>query len=143
MQTYRKLTFLLLLSFLSCEFPETALPKTLDLGAFQVSTPEGWWAKNGVGYDSQVGELTDRATTLSFDYGWYSYRFDKETTATHERTQTTIDGRPALLVRPLQKGRGIIGVFIQKDTLNRLTIVGHNVKDETTILNILRSVRFR
>ena len=142
MRTYRKLAFLLLLGVLGCEVPDTALPKTLDLRTFQVSTPGGWWSIDDVGFDSQVGRLTDGTTTLSYDYGWYSYRFNQETAATHERMQTTVDGRPALLVRPRQKGRGIIGVYIQKDTSDRLTIFGRDVRDEETILKILQSVRF-
>lgn len=134
--------FLLLLLQTSCRDNNPVANHILDFNAFQIEAPDTWRIIPGVGYDSQVGSLTDGRDALSYDYGWYSYTLKDETSATHLRTQTTIDGRSALIVRPKKKGQGVIGLYITDDQ-NRLSLIGHDIQDETTILKLFNSVRFR
>lgn len=44
----------------------------LDLKTFELQTPIGYELKEGQGYDSYVGKVTNEKITFSFDYGWYS-----------------------------------------------------------------------
>jgi hypothetical protein len=134
--------FLLLSLQTSCQDNSPVASHVLDLKSFQVEAPETWRIIPAVGYDSQIGSLTDGKHALSYDYGWYSYTLKDETSATHLRTFTTIDGRPALIVRPKKRGQGIIGLYITNDQ-NHLSMVGHDIRDETTILRLFQSVRFR
>lgn len=132
--------FLLLLACLGCS--NSTEPKVLDFGKFTLTTPATWRSFSAQGYDSMVGGVANGRDTLRFDYGWYSYQFQKETTATHRRHGLKIDGRDALVVQPLQRGRGILGIYVQVDALNRFTLYGHNLRDEETALIICRSVNF-
>ena len=134
------LLLMICFSLLSCE-DEFENSDTVDFGGFQVEVPSSWKTFTDVGYDSQVGGLTNGKDTLSYDYGWYSYNFSAETTETHNRTETQIDGREALIVQPRKKGKGLIGMFVQVDSLNRFSISGRS-KDEKTVLRIFKSVRF-
>ena len=128
------------LSSTSCqdEFEDS---KILDFDSFQVEVPSNWEKLTLAGYDSQVGGLTNGKDTLYYDYGWYSYHFDKETTETHVRTETLIDGKEALIVRPKKKGRGVTGMSVEVDSLNKLSIYGR-IKREKTVLRIFDLVRF-
>jgi hypothetical protein len=117
--------------------------KTIDLQQVQLTVPENWRKETAQGYDAEVGKITNGKETLAYDYGWYSYTFTKETTDTHHRTATTIDGRPALIVQPKQKGRGVIGLFVQVDSLHRFTLIGRDIKNEKKVLSIFRSVKVK
>lgn len=141
-----KLTFLfcLLLGFplAGCRDNDPDPAKTLDFKTFRLTVPANWTSVPAVGYDSQVRRITNGQDELSFDYGWYSYDLRNETPATHIRTTTTVGGYPALLVRPLTKGQGTMGVFIQTGAMNRFVLWGRNIQDERTVLKILESVTF-
>ncbi|GAB3219845.1 hypothetical protein [Spirosoma arcticum] len=126
----------------SCQDDPTPATQFLDLKTFRVEVPDTWKNVPGVGYDSQVGRLTNDSDVLAYDYGWYSYRLQNETSATHWRTVTTIDGRPALIVRPKKTGQGVIGLFVEVDDLNRLSLTGHDIRDEATVLRLFKSVKF-
>ena len=111
----------------------------LDLKTFRVETPDTWIAIPGQGYDSQVGRLTNGIDVLEYDYGWAAYPLRSETSATHLRTVTTIDGHSALIVRPKKTGKGIIGLYID----NRMNLIGHDIRDEQTIIRIFQSIKFQ
>lgn len=138
----KKIALLLALTLTACRKKETADPKTLDFGPFQLTVPDPWRAFSLQGIDSKVGGVTDGRDTLVYDYGWYSYNLSQQTTATHQRTATTLDGRDALLVQPLQKGKGTIGVYVKVDTQVRFNLIGHDLEDEETAMRICRSVLF-
>lgn len=138
----KKLVFLLPLVLLGCSHREAAEKNRLDFGKFSLAVPETWRSFSGQGYDSMVGGVTDGQDTLRFDYGWYSYRFQNETPATHRRTETRIDNRDALIVQPLRPGEGVFGVYVQVDAQNRFNLTGRNLRDEETALAIGRSVTF-
>lgn len=133
---------LLFLLQTGCQDNNPEANHVLDLKAFRLEAPDTWRVIPAVGYDSQVGSLTNGKDALSYDYGWYSYTLKDETSATHLRTVTTIDGRPALIVRPKKRGQGVIGLYITDDQ-NRLSLIGQDIRDEATILKMFQSVRFR
>ena len=133
---------LLILLPTGCKQDDLPPLKLIDLGTFRLETPDTWKDVPGVGYDSQVGQLTNGSDVLAYDYGWYSYRLQNETSATHLRTVTTIDGRPALIARPKKRGQGTIGLFVEVDDLNRLSLTGRDSRDEATIIRIFQSVKF-
>ncbi|MBC7890980.1 MAG: hypothetical protein H7Y12_02090 [Sphingobacteriaceae bacterium] len=139
----KKFALLLALTLTSCREKETADPKSLDFGEFQLSAPDTWRAFSRQGIDSKVGGITDGRDTLVYDYGWYSYDLRQQTAATHQRTTTTLDGRNALIVQPLQKGKGTIGVYVEVDGQNRFNLLGNNIQDEETVVRIFRSVTFK
>ena len=135
------LCLIVLFPLVSCN-REAGVVKEFDLGPFRVTVPRGWRHEKGQGYDSQIGKLTKGKNLLHYDFGWHAYRFTKETSDTHDRQNIEIDGKPALLVRPLKSGTGVMGVHIQVDQMNRLTIYGNNITDEATAKAIFESVRF-
>lgn len=114
--------------------------ETITFDGFTLDAPSDWQAFTLQGYDSKTGEISDGRNKLTYDFGWYSYNFNNETTDTHIRIKTTIDGKDALIVRPKKKGKGIIGVYIQADSLTRFNLYGIS-KDEDEILKIFESVR--
>ena len=116
--------------------------KILDFGSFQLEVPAHWHKFPLMGYDSQVGGITNGRDTLTYDFGWYSYDFSNETTETHARTETTIDGHDALIVRPKKKGKGLIGVFVRVDNLNKFNLYGKS-KNESTVFRIFESIKFK
>ena len=116
--------------------------KPLDIKAFRLDAPETWKAIADQGYDSQVGRLTNGSDVLTYEYGWYSYTLRNETSATHLRTVTTIDGRSALIVRPKKTGQGLIGLYLEVDSQNRLSLTGRDIRDESTVIRMFESVRF-
>lgn len=136
----KKPVFLFLLACLGCR--SSTESKRLDFGKFILTVPETWRSFSAQGYDSMVGGVTDGRDTLRYDYGWYSYDFRNETTATHRRHGLKIGTRDALLVQPLQPNRGLLGLFVRVDDRNRLTLYGRDLRDEETALGICRSVAF-
>ncbi len=128
------------LLLVSCE--KDKLSKTLDFEQFTMEVPSTWKSYPGQGYDSKTGKITNRKDELTYDHGWHSYDFQNETSATHTRTSISIDGKPALIVKPIEKGKGVIGVYIQVDNLNRFNLSGKNIKNEDTVLKIMESVKF-
>ena len=139
----RQLLFISLLFFLlfSCQKDELE-NKVLTFEKFRVAVPVTWNSFSNQGYDSEVGMLSNGKDELVFDYGWFAYNFNNETAATHTRTTTTIAGKPALIVQPKEKGKGLTGIYIMVDDQNKLTLYGQDIMDESTVLNIFTSVRF-
>ena len=105
--------------------------------------PPTWNSFSSQGYDSKVGGITNGRDTLLYDYGWYSYNFRQETTATHNRTTLSVDGRQGLLVQPKRTGEGIVGLYVEVDGQNKFNLYGRNITDEITATNIMRSVKFK
>lgn len=134
-------TFLLTLLFLGCidDSPES---KTLDFEDFTIVVPADWESFISQGYDSKVGGITDGRIVLTYDYGWYSNDFQNETAESHLRTATTIDGRPALIVQPINKGTGVIGVYIEVGGSMRFNLMGRDIKDEEKVVRIFKSIKF-
>lgn len=138
----KKPVFLFLLACVGCQNSDSTEPKSFDFGKFTLTVPGTWRSFSAQGYDSMVGGVTNGRDTLRYDYGWYSYDFRAETAATHRRTGLKIGNRDALLVQPLQAGRGGLGVFVRVDDRNRFTLYGRDLRDEETALAICRSVAF-
>jgi len=134
------LIFFIFLLLLSCKKNELE-NKTLDLGQIRVQVPINWESFSRQGYDSAVGVITNGKDELLYDYGWYAYDLKKETSATYIRTTTIISNKPALIVQPKERGQGLIGVYIEADSLNKLTIYGQDIQDESTVLKIFASVK--
>lgn len=139
----KNLALFLLLTLTACREKEATELKSLDFGAFQLNAPDTWRAFSRQGIDSKVGGLTDGRDTLVYDYGWYSYDLRQQTGATHQRITTTLDGRAALFVRPLQPGKGLVGVYVKVDESNRFNLLGNNLQDEETAVRIFSSVTFK
>ncbi len=127
-------------SLLSCNKEDIRASKRIDFQYFRLTVPDDWNTFSLQSYDSQVGGITNGTDTLYYDYGWYSYNFKDQTAATHNRTTTLIDGRSSLIVQPKNRGKGIIGVFIEVDSLTKLSLYGNNIKSEATVLNIFKSI---
>lgn len=133
---------LLILLQTGCKDAAPQATQVLDLGTFRVEAPANWKAIADQGTDSQVGRLTNGSDVLAYDYGWYSYRLQNETSATHLRINTTIDGHPALMVRPKMAGQGVIGLYVESNGGKRLSLTGRDIADESTIIRIFQSVKF-
>ena len=138
MKNKLKLIFLFSLLLFSCK--KDKLSKTLDFEQFTLEVPTNWNSSTKQGFDSKTGEISNGKDVLIYDYGWYSYAFKNETTAT--RTLAVIDGKNALIIKPIEKGNGVIGMFIQVDSQNKFSIAGRNIKNEETVLKIFESVKF-
>ena len=140
MKNQLKIMFLFSLLLLSCT--KDKLSETLDFGHFTMEVPANWKSFSSQGYDSKTGGITNGQDKLTYDYGWYAYDFKNETAATHTRTSITIDGKPALLVRPIEKSKGVIGIFVQVDSQHKFNLFGQDIQDEDTVIKIFESVRF-
>lgn len=138
-----KLVFLVTFLFFNCHKENSGTSKVLDFEVFTVEADAEWKGFTNQGIDSRVGGLSDGSGVLNFDYGWYSYNFNKETTETHLLIRTSIDGYPALIVRPKQKGKGIIGLYVEVGGANALSLYGENIQDEEEIIAIFNSVKFK
>lgn len=135
---YLALIFLMLFGCVS----ETA-KKHLDFGAFHMETPHDWTKFKLQGIDSYVGGITNGEDTLRFDYGWYSSDFGRENPDLHRYSHDTINGKSALIIRPVLPGQGRIGIYIDKAKgKNRFNLVGSNIKNETVVLEIFKSIYF-
>jgi hypothetical protein len=135
------LIFLLPLLLFNCVNGELRF-KTLDFEEFSLRGPVDWKSFSSQGYDSKVGGITNGKEELVFDYGWYSYDFKNETTATHRRIHTTIDSKTALIVLPINTGEGIVGLFINVDDKTKFNLWGRDIKNEDVVKKIFESVKF-
>ncbi|MFD2569785.1 hypothetical protein ACFSUS_04015 [Spirosoma soli] len=126
-----------------CQDKSTEPVKTIDLKTFQLQTPANWQSIAQIGYDSQVGSLTNGRDLLSYDYGWYSYDLRNEVSPDYVRTNMVIDGQTALLVRPKRRGTGVIGIYLLTKNQNRFVMSGTNIQDEATVLKIFESITFQ
>ena len=135
------LILLLPLLFLGCidNDPET---KVLDFEDFSIVVPTDWESFRSQGYDSKVGGISNGKIVLTYDYGWYSSDFQNETAESHLRTVTTIDGKPALIVQSINKGTGVIGVYIEVGGPMRFNLMGSNIEDEEEVIKIFQSIKF-
>jgi len=125
-----------------CCTDQTELDKPLDFDFFTIMTPSNWEKFDTQGYDSKTGGITNGQDSLYYDYGWYSDDLKGYTTDTHIITITTIDDYDALIIEPLKKGKGIIGVSIQLDKLNRFTMTG-TCEGNSIVRRIFNSIQFK
>ncbi len=134
----------LLLAVVSCDRKsEDVLPATvMEFDKFTLEASSKWKQFSAQGYDSKVGGITNGRDTLRYDYGWHSYRFTNETDKTQNRVNAKIDGKDALIVQPKDKGKGLIGVYIQVDDMMRFNLYGVS-KDEEEVVAIFNSVKFK
>ncbi len=114
---------------------------SIDFGAFKMKVAPGWGRYTAQGYDSNTGGITKRQDTLKYDYGWFAGDFPDISSSTHTIVQKTIDGRQATIIYPKKKGKGIIGIHILADTLNRLSMYGIT-DEESATLEMFESIRF-
>lgn len=134
------LILLLVFANVSCKEGFLSSNETITFDDFSLVAPSDWHPFKLQGYDSKVGGISNGKDELTYSVGWFSYNFKDLTGATHIITNTIVDGRKAVIVRPKQKGNGVIGLYVQLDTLTRLTIYGTSRK-EKEILRIIESVK--
>ncbi|ACT92604.1 hypothetical protein [Dyadobacter fermentans] len=132
-------TFIPILALLLAMACKKDQPTPILFEDFSFVAPSDWKKFEAQGYDSKVGGITNGKDTLRYDMGMYSYRFTKETDATHYRTESMRNGYKTLTVRPKKRGKGLIGLYIEVDAFRKLSIYGQS-KDEDEILEILASV---
>lgn len=132
-------TFIPILTLLLAVACKKDQPTPITFDDFSFVAPSDWKKFEAQGYDSKVGGITNGKDTLRYDMGMYSYRFTKETDATHYRTESMRNGYKTLTVRPKKRGKGLIGLYIEVDAFRKLSIYGQS-KDEDEILEILASV---
>ncbi|CAG4989714.1 hypothetical protein DYBT9275_00354 [Dyadobacter sp. CECT 9275] len=130
---------LLILLFAGCK-EENYVYKTFSLAGFQLEARSNWHEFQLQGIDSKVGGITNGKDKLTYDLGWYSYAFQNETQETHIKINTTVNGKDALIVRPIRAGKGIIGIYIRVDSLTGLSMYGTS-KNEDEILKIFNSIK--
>ena len=135
------LLFLCCLLLISCQKDELEY-KTLSFEKFLVDVPVNWESFSNQGYDPEMGMLSDGDDEVVFNYGWFAYDLNNETATTHIRTTTTIAGKPALIVQPKEKGKGLTGIYITVDDQNKLTLYAQDITNESAVLKIFNSVRF-
>lgn len=135
---------LFVFTLLSCE-KEGDDAKTFDFVQFKIEAPENWFSStNTGGHGTKAGTITDGRIELIYTYYWgdYSWEFNNLPKETYTFTNTTIDGKPAVIVQSKEKGVGVIGVFIEVGEQNKFHMYGQNIKDEATVLKIFNSVKF-
>ncbi|SDF50389.1 hypothetical protein SAMN04487996_11124 [Dyadobacter soli] len=132
-------TFIPILALLLAVSCKKDQPTPVIFEDFSFVAPASWKRFEGVGYDSKVGGITNGRDTLRYDIGMFSYRFTKETEATHYRTESLRNGYKALTVRPKVRGKGLIGLYIEVDAFRKLSIYGQS-NDEAEVMEILGSV---
>jgi hypothetical protein len=116
----------------------------IDFKAFEVKVPENWRKIELNGIDSYVGGITNGIHTLTFDYGMYSYDFKSENKATQLFATDTINGKIALITKPKKAGNGTLGIYIENAyKQNKFNLIGENIYDEKTILNIFKTLKFK
>lgn len=136
----RLITILLILT-ISCK-TRKADWQTLDLGPFQLKTPQGWRIFKEKGIDSYVGGLTNGNDSLWFDYGPYSPDIGDEDPKKHRFGQDTINGLIARLVIPTYPGDGYVRMYIPVNKHDKFSISGHNIQSTDSILKIFKSIVF-
>ncbi|WP_159474696.1 hypothetical protein [Dyadobacter sp. 3J3] len=146
----KNLFFLFLFSLLSgCTQEEiTDLPdetetsgETISFNGFTLKAPANWYGFRLQGIDSQVGGVTNTIDTLYFDFGWYSYDFSDLQPNLYTKTSARINGKEALIIKPNQPGKGLIGIYIRLEGDDRFNLYGVS-KNEEEVLHICKSVNF-
>lgn len=138
-----RLLTILLLCVASCK-SKTSEWQTLDFGAFKLKTPQGWKILKQRGIDSYFGGLSNGKDSLWFDYGWYSVDLVGDDTLKHHFAKDTVNGLPALIMKPDIVGKGYTSMFIPDVTKkDKFTIWGREVKETDVILKIYKSILFK
>jgi hypothetical protein len=114
--------------------------QTITFDNFSLEASPGWKKYTSQGFDSKVGGIKKGKDDLKYDFGMYSYSFNKETDATHFIIETVKDGYQTKLVKPRKLGKGLIGIHIKVNDTQKLTIYGES-KNEEEILKIFESVK--
>ena len=116
----------------------------IDFKAFEIKVPENWRKIELNGIDSYVGGITNGIDKLTFDYGMYSYDFNSENKASQLFATDTINGKVALITKPKKAGKGTLGIYIENAyNQNKFNLIGKNINDEKTILNIFKTLKFK
>ena len=134
------LILITLLLFASCKEGFLNSRETITFDDFSIVATSDWHLFALQGYDSKVGGLRNGRDELRYDVGWFSYNFKDLTNATHIITNTIVDGRQAFIVKPKERGNGVIGLYVQLDTLTGLSIYG-TTRNEKEIMKMLESVK--
>lgn len=104
---------------------------TIELGAFQITTPQDFRYIRQRGIDSYVGLIANRKDTIYFDYGWYSNGSSKDPRFNHRDTINGVTG----IIRvnhgkitgvsfPNVKGESGLSVYCSTwDSLNAVKII--------------------
>ncbi|MBE9465139.1 hypothetical protein ACFP1I_16010 [Dyadobacter subterraneus] len=115
--------------------------KTISFNGFTLKAPSNWYGFKLQGIDSQVGGVTNAVDTLYFDFGWYSYDFSDLQPSLYTKTKVKVNGKEALIVKPIQPGQGLIGIYIKLEGEDRFNLYGVS-KNEDEVLRICKSVNF-
>ncbi|MHA7941942.1 hypothetical protein ACJOV8_002575 [Formosa sp. 3Alg 14/1] len=115
-----------------------------NFGAFNIELPSDWKKIEINGIDSYVGGITNGIDSLTFDYSPYSYNFEEENKEKQLFAYDTINGKIVMLTKPKEIGNGTIGVYIKKAfKKNSFLLIGKDVENEETILEIFKSIKFK
>lgn len=117
--------------------------RNLEFGSFSLKTPNNWSKFELQGIDSYIGGITNGKDSLVFDFGLYSYSFQYENPELHNYSIDTLNGKIAIIIRPIESGKGILGIYIEKAKGNkRFNLIGSNIGNENVVLDIFKSIRF-
>lgn len=140
------ITSIILLAIISCQNNKTAETplKNHDFGEFKITTSEKWKPLELKGIDSYVGGLTNGIDTLTFDYGEYSYDFESENLDEQLFAFDTINGKLAVLTKPIKPAQGTIGVYFSNvNDGNKFNLITSDAENETEILSIFQTLTFK
>ena len=121
----------------------TGLPKR-TVTHFNIELPAGWKHVKQQGIDSSVGFFTDETDSLYYDFGWYTHGFERHygDNTDYIIEKIVIHEKPGQWLYPHKSGEGIVGVFLQADSLNTLTISGRSKNANNYYWNIFRTITF-
>jgi hypothetical protein len=112
---------------------------------FSIGLPEGWIHEKLQGIDSRIGIFTNKKDTLYYDFGWYTNGFDFEFGKDPEYTiqKIRIDKRQGQFLYPKNNQKGAVGVFLQVDKSNTLTIIGNSKNSREYYWDIFNTIVFK
>lgn len=117
---------------------------------FTVNAPDGWKHIQGVGSDTQVGQIIGNKDTIQYDQGYMNFGSltnVKENDQTISFQKLSIDGIPAIIKKDKLDGKPynvVVAAFIDagdKSHLNQL--FAYDPKDEELIIRIFKSHKFK
>jgi len=117
--------------------------KTLDFQSFTLEAPTSWDKFEIPGVDAYTGGLTNGSDTLVFEFGSEPYQFQDINKDSHKFSRDTVNGMDAVVVRPEQKGKGTIGLYLKNVRHGSdFALVGKNITEEEMIFKIFKSPVF-
>jgi hypothetical protein len=138
--------FCLLLVILMFGCKSEITPKNShETSDFFIDLPEGWTHEKRQGIDSRIGVFTNNKQTLSYDFGWYTSGFDLRygNNSDYSIQNILIDQKPGQFLYPKNKLKGNVGIFLQVDEYNTLTIIGEAKSSKNFYWDIFNTIVFK